>query len=94
MELFTQPVNIDPKELANANTTQAKNHQDNGYSLLRGTQPYLPHSPLTDYSVTTDKSQPRPCVDTGYAALLASAVDLPEVCIRGPNDKLYGVYQY
>ena len=91
--LFTQPDELDPKELANDGTTMDENHQYNGASPRNVTQPSLSKSPLTYTLVATDEPLPHPCVEDSDATRLSRMEDLPEVLLKVADDELYRVYQ-
>ena len=78
--LFTQPDELDPKELANDGTTMDENHQYNGASPRNVTQPSLSKSPLT-YALV------RYPVSDATASLLACIV-----CLHGCVPEKYELW--
>ena len=71
--LFTYTNEIKITELADADTKLTENHQYNGSMTLLVTQPYSPHSPLTDTLFALAEPPPRPRVEAGEAAVLVRA---------------------
>ena len=94
MVLFTHTNELEIPELANANTDPTKKHQYNGDRPLLGTQTYSPQSPLTDTLVALDEPLPHPRNESRGAAFLERAGDLPDFCLLGADDILFGFYQY
>ena len=94
-ELFAQPDEPDPTDLADEKITPVENHQDNGATTTHSTQPSLPHSPLIDGSVASEPPPLplRPRVDAVDAAHLLSTANHPEVCLKAADDALFSVYQ-
>ena len=80
-------------DLADAKTKLTKNHQYNGDMSLLGTQPSLPHSPLTSTLVTPSKPPSYPLFDDGDASILAHVGYLLDVRIKVYGNVLFGVYQ-
>ena len=93
MKLFTQPKEVEPKEISNDETTPAKNHQDNGDTPLHINQPYFPCSPLTDASVASELPLLQPLINTGAAAHPSRNSKLPKVCVMAAANVLFSVYQ-
>ena len=60
MAIFTQPDKLNYTELADAKTNLPEYHQDNVSTSPLGTQPSLPHSPLTDTVALLDDPIPWP----------------------------------
>ena len=50
--------------------------------------------PLTYASVDPDKPLQCPFIEYGGSARIASIADLPELCLKGASNILYGVYRW
>ena len=90
-ELFNQPDDLNPTEIAGIEITPDENHQENGASPSHITQPSSPHSPLTDASVAPYEHLLRPCIDVKNIICPESMADHPEVIFKADNYALYGV---
>ena len=88
---FSRIDKIKLPELDNAETNQPINLQDNVATPPVLTQPYLPHSPLEDASVSPAAYPPRPLVKARNASLQAREGNLPDVRRLGANYILCGV---
>ena len=77
-------------DLANAETDPLENYQDNGATLPVNTQSSPPHSPPEDTSVASADPPPRPCIESGDAALQAQEGYLPDIRLLGANYMIYG----
>ena len=91
--LFNHTNDLEIPELANTDTEMTKNHQYNGDTPPLVTQTYLPQSPPTETSVILDEPLPHPRIEATCAAFIDRAGELPDVCLLGYNNILFGVYQ-
>ena len=92
--LYTQSNKLESTELSDVDTDLIKNNQYNGAMPPLGTQPYSPHSPLTNTLVSLDETLPQLRFDSGDAAVLARKGDFPGVHLQGVDNMLFGLYQY
>ena len=60
LALSTQPYKLSSTELADAETTPAENHWNNGASLMLGNQPSLMQLQLTDTPAAPDEPSRTP----------------------------------
>ena len=83
--LFSRIDKLELREINYAETNPTENHQENGDTPPVNTQPYPPHSPLEDASVSPAVSLPHPRIKAGNAALQAREGDLQDVCLLGDD---------
>ena len=81
-------------ELVDEKTKTSENHQDNGATPSNVTQLSLPHSPLTDASVSSEPLPLLPRSNSDESSHLESTDEHPEVRFKASDNVLFSVYQY